>query len=71
MENKKFDSSLIIHGWYNGTDKELEISFPNGKKYRYYGVEEKEWKGLCSAESAGEYFSQNIKGKYHYKLLSI
>lgn len=71
MNSKKFDSSLIIHGWYNERDKELEISFPNGKKYRYYSVERKVWEELCSAESSGVYFTKNIKGKYNFKLLSI
>lgn len=71
MENqKKFDSSLIIYGWYNGSEKELTIQFPNGKKYIYYQITPEVWEELYKAESAGQYFSQHIKGKYNYKQIS-
>jgi len=69
-ENRKaFESSLIKEGWFDPKEKELTILFAVGKKYVYYGVTKETWEELYNSESAGQYFTKNIKGKYNYRAL--
>ncbi len=68
--NKKFDSSMIKEAWYSSKEQELTVLFPVGKKYLYFSVDENTWDEMCTSESAGQYFSKNIKGKHRYKIIT-
>lgn len=50
--------------------KALDIKFPSGHIYRYYGVKYKTFVELLWANSLGKYFSSNIRNKYKYEKLS-
>ena len=59
-----FESSLL-NGflWNSGV---LALYFTDGKTYIYIGVPRGVVEELNSAESKGQYFVRNIKGKYEY-----
>ena len=64
MKNAKFNSSNLAEGSYDGDTKELRLTFHSGSTYIYSEVPASTWEGITSAESAGKYFHQNIKGRY-------
>jgi hypothetical protein len=63
---KKLNSSRISKVWYE--DNILTVEFPNGIKYRYFGVPLNVVLALTQAASPGSYFQQNIvKKAYKYE----
>jgi len=46
--------------------KVLEIEFPSGEVYRYFGVPSDVNRGLLTANSAGRYFHEYIRDGYEY-----
>ena len=62
-EGRDWSSSLIKHTEYNPDDKQLTVTFQNGKDYLYYDITEEDYQAFCSAESQGSYFGKNIRGK--------
>ena len=50
--------------WNDGT---LKIMFVSGRTYEFSDVPETVIHNMEKAVSAGEFFNQNIKGKYEYK----
>lgn len=59
MKKQELTSSFLSHiQWENGI---LEVFFAKGKSFRYI-AEEKIFDEMASAESAGSYYSKNIKG---------
>ncbi|MDN4596522.1 KTSC domain-containing protein [Leifsonia virtsii] len=42
----------------------LEVEFVSGEVYRYLLVPRRVWRELRTAESAGAYFSAEIRGHY-------
>lgn len=49
---------------YDPLTKSLDITFVNGKVYRYRGVSELEVFNLTRTTSPGRYFHARIKGNY-------
>lgn len=45
----------------------LYVRFNRGRTYTYSDVPEILFRKLLNAHSIGEYFAENIKGKYQYK----
>jgi hypothetical protein len=66
---KEFNSSLIKAADYDNDNRVLKITFPNGSVYEYIRVPLYKWVGLCESDSAGVYFTNNIKNKYAHKKL--
>lgn len=56
------DANLDVS--YSETSKELTIKFNDGSKYTYADVSAETAADLQKAESKGEYFNKNIRGKY-------
>ena len=49
---------------YDAESKVLTVSFSDGDKYAYAEVPQATVDELNKAESKGEYFNKNIRGKY-------
>lgn len=64
------ESTTISHIAYDTVLSALDITFRNGRKYRYQNVDEKVVEGLIKAESAGKYFASNIRKLYAYAEVS-
>lgn len=62
MTIKIFNSSAISVA--KRENNMLTITFTSGGKYKYDSIPEDVIDGLWNAESAGQYFHRNIKGKY-------
>lgn len=69
-ERRDWSSSLIKHTEFNPDDKQLIITFQNGKDYLYYDITENDYQEFCSAESQGSYFGKNIRGKKDFSIIS-
>lgn len=59
-------NSKIIEGVDHDGDV-LRIKFHGGAEYAYWPVSEEEYRELLNADSAGGYFSKNIKGVKEYE----
>lgn len=62
MTIKIFNSSAIMLA--KRENDMLTICFTSGGKYKYDSIPEDVIDGLWNAESAGQYFHRNIRGKY-------
>lgn len=58
------DARTLGEATYNAETKVLTVSFSDGKTYEYADVPAETYEALQSAESRGEYFNKNIRGKY-------
>ena len=68
MEMIDVESSNLDSIGYDEPTREMNIAFNDGSLYAYYNVPPDIWNGFQNASSAGQYFHQNIKGKYeHYR----
>ena len=61
---KVFDSAAIKSASYDRATKALNITFTSGNRYTYSDCDEKLFRGLCRAKSAGRYFAKNIRPHY-------
>lgn len=62
-------SAMVKKIMYNFVNETLKVQFPNEIVYEYYNVPQDEYANLCTSESAGKYFIDNIKNKYEFKKL--
>jgi len=51
------DSAMLASCSYNEADKELTVTFKNGKDYVYVDVDKSIYNDLINAQSAGRYFN--------------
>ena len=56
-----FKSALIDDADYHSEKSIVDITFKNGKKFRYHGVTAKLWQSFKDAESKGKFFHENFK----------
>lgn len=56
-----FDSSAISRATYHPGDRTLDVWYKGGDRYSYFGVPEEIYRGLCEAESAGEFVNLYVK----------
>ena len=61
-------SNLDAAGYQKG---QLYIRFKSGCTYSYAKVPYDRFDGLCSAESAGQFFHREIRGKFHCTKLDL
>jgi hypothetical protein len=60
----KINSSMISWADYDGTKKELEITFTTGSVYTYFDVPKQIYDLFLKAPSQGKFFNQEIKNEY-------
>lgn len=51
------DSTMLASCSYDGKEKELTVTFKNGRQYVYIDVPEDTYNSLIGAKSAGGYFN--------------
>lgn len=61
------DSSNLKSIGYDNGSQILEIEFPNGAVYQYYGVPQRIYVELMQAESHGKYFYAFVRDKFQYQ----
>jgi hypothetical protein len=54
---------------YDGDTKMLEVEFHNGRRYQFQGVPHGAHYDFVNADSVGDHFHRNIKGRFKYKEL--
>lgn len=62
-------SSKIASASYDDEENLLEIEFTDNTVYQYQNVPRSEFDNLFTAISKGQYFENNIKGRYAYTRL--
>lgn len=60
-------SSVLQNIEYNKETKQLSVTFNKGGTYIYNNIEEQTYAELDTADSAGQYFLANIKGRSFVK----
>lgn len=64
---KTVKSSLLKGYDYNEREKVLDVTFNNGRTFRYEGVKPNVVSELQNAPSYGKYFYKNIRKSYKFK----
>lgn len=60
----QISSTAISGATYDDETEEMEITFTSGQSYTFNGVPKSVFEGLEQAGSPGQYYHQNIKGRY-------
>ena len=60
-------SSLLESVKYRSKTENLNITFHNGKTYRYFDVPKSVYEGLLKDDSKGAYFNEVIKPNFDYE----
>ena len=60
-------STVIRSFWYRARQRELSILFQSGKGYTYLDVPAEVYSEMQIASSKGEFFNQNIRGKFAFR----
>jgi hypothetical protein len=60
-------STSLTSVGYDRAGQVLEVEFRSGAVYRYLAVPERIHRELLAAESKGRYFSQHIRGRFHFR----
>lgn len=66
MTLQPVSSSNIAAIGYDADGQTLTIEFRSGGTYEFYDVPEQVFEGLRTASSLGQYFQNNIRGRYRY-----
>ena len=64
------DSTCVKTLRYDAAREIMEIQFPSGATYHYFGVSEDEIYYFSLAPSLGKFFNRNVKGHYAYARMS-
>lgn len=59
-------SSVIRSFRYLPREKQLEIVFVTGRRYRYLEVPQKTYTAMCEAFSKGEFFNAHIRDHFAF-----
>ncbi len=65
MRRHRVKSSVIAFVAHDGRSNMLEVEFRNGRLYDYFGVPRAVFDELLASDSAGKYFNEEIKPRYH------
>ena len=66
MHHTPLSSSNLASAGYDDESQTLEIEFHSGGTYQYFDVPRTIYDGLLSADSAGRFFHQQIRGIFRY-----
>ena len=66
MIRESVNSSNLRSVGYDSDQLTLEIEFHESGIYQYFGVPDRVFKCLISAQSIGSFFNKEIKDKYQY-----
>jgi len=66
MNRRPVKSSNVVSAGYDTKERILEVEFTSGV-YQYYNVDEKVYKNLLSAPSAGKFIYSDVRGRYRFK----
>lgn len=67
MKLTPLKSSNIEGAHFDSATGTLTVKFKSGGTYHYSGCNQDHYDGLCSADSAGKWFHQNIRGAFGHK----
>lgn len=67
IEWESVESSNLAYIGYDEERQDLQIQFRSGAWYAYSNVPDEIYEGLMNADSKGQYFNENIKGKFEYQ----
>ena len=59
-------SSVIRYFRYDSAQRQLEVLFVSGRRYRYHDVPEEIYSELRQARSKGEYFNSHVRDRFRY-----
>ena len=62
-----FNSSNVLKSTYFIEQQRLYIAFNRGNTYSYEGITNEMYELFENAESQGQYFNKNIKGKFDFR----
>jgi hypothetical protein len=62
-------STVIRNYRYLPQERQMEITFVNGRRYLYRDVPEDAYRGMQTASSRGEFFNRNIRDHYAFERL--
>lgn len=57
-------SQAIIGAWYLESRRELDLLFPNGRRYRYSNVPALIAEGFAAAEIKGRFYNREIRNRF-------
>lgn len=60
------ESSMLLNAYYDTDEKEMTVTFINGRSYTYENVPKDVYEELTTTKSAGRYFN-TIKGMLKIK----
>jgi len=60
-------SSVIRHFHYRSDREALEVTFVNGRRYRYLNVPRQVYEDMQSSFSKGEYFNRHVRNRYGFE----
>jgi len=64
MTTTTLNSSVIREASYDTNRRMMVLTFQNGTTYTYNDVDEAIFRGLITANSAGQFFGRNISGRF-------
>lgn len=64
MQFMQLDSSNIAAAGYDDAERRLVLKFHSGSAYEYLDVDRSVFEELLSADSAGRFYNQRIKGQF-------
>jgi len=64
------ESGLFSSAAYRASARQLYLRFRDGKIYRFFECPVAVYKEFIAAESQGRYFSQQIRERFRYELVS-
>lgn len=70
IQSINLDSSHLESAAYDDTNQSLDVTFKNGRTYRYSNVEPVVASNLASAKSPGSFFYSQIKNSYDFEEIS-
>lgn len=64
MERQPIESSNLQDAGFDADSGVLEVTFKNGKRWRYFGITGSTFAEFMEADSQGSFFARNIRGQF-------
>jgi hypothetical protein len=64
VDSHDFASTSIQSAEYESDSQTLTVEFVNGRVYELEGVPPEVWNAFKTSWSAGQFFNQNLRGRY-------